>query len=122
MTVTERPPRPEPPTGRRPGFFLGRRPPVRLTEVGDPEEVDLARHPRATLVLVGAVVLLAALVVLGLRSTFERSSAEAEAPRVVLPVLSVGGVGVVGTSTHFTGAATRTLIDSFLAELGEAKP
>jgi len=88
VTVTERPPRPEPPTGRRPGFFLGRRPPVRLTEVGDPEEVDLARHPRATLVLVGAVVLLAALVVLGLRSTFERSSAEAEAPRVVLPVLS----------------------------------
>lgn len=34
---------------------------------------------------------------------------------MLLPLLSVGGVGVVGTSTHFTGAATRTLIDTFLA-------
>jgi len=32
-----------------------------------------------------------------------------------LPVLSVGGVGVVGTSTHFTGAATAVMIDAFLA-------
>ncbi|MEA4944252.1 MAG: 4-hydroxy-tetrahydrodipicolinate synthase [Propionicimonas sp.] len=34
---------------------------------------------------------------------------------MVLPLLSVGGVGVVGTSTHFTGAATRGLIESYLA-------
>ena len=33
---------------------------------------------------------------------------------MVLPLMSVGGVGVVGTSTHFTGAATKTLIDSFV--------
>jgi len=34
---------------------------------------------------------------------------------MVLPLLAVGGVGVVGTSTHFTGAKTRRLIDAFLA-------
>lgn len=38
-----------------------------------------------------------------------------------LPVLSIGGVGVVGTSTHFTGAATAVMIDAFLAgRLAEA--
>nr|NLI50693.1 4-hydroxy-tetrahydrodipicolinate synthase [Propionibacterium sp.] len=34
---------------------------------------------------------------------------------MTLPLLSVGGVGVVGTSTHFTGARTRELIDAFVA-------
>ena len=38
-----------------------------------------------------------------------------------LPVLSIGGVGVVGTSTHFTGAATAVMIEAFLAgRLSEA--
>jgi len=32
-----------------------------------------------------------------------------------LPLMSVGAVGVVGTSTHFTGARTRDMIDAFLA-------
>jgi 4-hydroxy-tetrahydrodipicolinate synthase len=32
-----------------------------------------------------------------------------------LPLLSVGGVGVVGTSTHFTGARAKAMIDTFLA-------
>jgi len=32
-----------------------------------------------------------------------------------LPLLSVGGVGVVGTSTHFTGAATADMMTAFLA-------
>ncbi|MCL2652315.1 MAG: 4-hydroxy-tetrahydrodipicolinate synthase [Propionibacteriaceae bacterium] len=32
-----------------------------------------------------------------------------------LPMLSVGGVGVVGTSTHFTGAATAVMMEAFLA-------
>ena len=31
----------------------------------------------------------------------------------VLPMLAVGGVGVVGTSTHFSGSATRDLIDAW---------
>ncbi len=34
---------------------------------------------------------------------------------MTLPLLSVGGVGVVGTSTHFTGVRTREMIDAFLA-------
>ncbi len=34
---------------------------------------------------------------------------------MTLPLLAVGGVGVVGTSTHFTGARTRQMIDAFLA-------
>jgi 4-hydroxy-tetrahydrodipicolinate synthase len=34
---------------------------------------------------------------------------------MTLPLLSVGGVGVVGTSTHFTGVRTREMIDTFLA-------
>ncbi|MGD7732706.1 4-hydroxy-tetrahydrodipicolinate synthase [Propionibacteriaceae bacterium G57] len=34
---------------------------------------------------------------------------------ITLPLLSVGGVGVVGTSTHFTGRGMRELIDAALA-------
>jgi 4-hydroxy-tetrahydrodipicolinate synthase len=34
---------------------------------------------------------------------------------MTLPLLSVGGVGVVGTSTHFTGVRTREMIDTFVA-------
>jgi len=32
---------------------------------------------------------------------------------MTLPLLSVGGVGVVGTSTHFTGALTKDLIEAY---------
>ena len=34
---------------------------------------------------------------------------------MTLPLLAVGGVGVVGTSTHFTGARMKPLIEAFLA-------
>jgi len=34
---------------------------------------------------------------------------------MTLPLLAVGGVGVVGTSTHFSGALTRRLIEAYLA-------
>lgn len=34
---------------------------------------------------------------------------------MTLPLLSVGGVGVVGTSTHFTGVRTREMIEAFVA-------
>lgn len=34
---------------------------------------------------------------------------------MTLPLLSVGGVGVVGTSTHFTGVRTREMIETFVA-------
>jgi 4-hydroxy-tetrahydrodipicolinate synthase len=33
---------------------------------------------------------------------------------MTLPLLSVGGVGVVGTSTHFSGPATKAMIEAFL--------
>lgn len=33
---------------------------------------------------------------------------------MTLPLLAVGGVGVVGTSTHFTGRRTREMIDAFV--------
>lgn len=34
---------------------------------------------------------------------------------MTLPLLAVGGVGVVGTSTHFTGRRTRAMIDAFVS-------
>jgi len=34
---------------------------------------------------------------------------------MVLPLLAVGGVGVVGTSTHFTGRRTKEVIDAFVS-------
>ena len=34
---------------------------------------------------------------------------------MTLPLLAVGGVGLIGTSTHFSGAATKDLITAFLA-------
>jgi 4-hydroxy-tetrahydrodipicolinate synthase len=34
---------------------------------------------------------------------------------MTLPLLSVGGVGVVGTSTHFTGRGTKAMIEAYLA-------
>ncbi len=33
---------------------------------------------------------------------------------MLLPLLAIGGAGVVGTSTHFTGVATAGIIDAFL--------
>lgn len=33
---------------------------------------------------------------------------------MTLPLMAVGGVGVVGTSTHFTGQATKTMIQTFV--------
>src|SRR5690606_24302037 len=33
---------------------------------------------------------------------------------MTLPLLAIGGVGVVGTSTHFTGTGTRQLVDAYL--------
>jgi 4-hydroxy-tetrahydrodipicolinate synthase len=34
---------------------------------------------------------------------------------MLLPLLAVGGVGVVGTSTHFTGARTKAVVEAWLA-------
>lgn len=41
---------------------------------------------------------------------------------MTLPLLAVGGVGVVGTSTHFSGAATKLLIQAYLdGDVAEAR-
>lgn len=34
---------------------------------------------------------------------------------MTLPLMAVGGVGLVGTSTHFTGALTKQMIEAFVA-------
>jgi 4-hydroxy-tetrahydrodipicolinate synthase len=40
---------------------------------------------------------------------------------ITLPMLAIGGVGVVGTSTHFSGAVTKRLIEAYLrGDLAEA--
>jgi 4-hydroxy-tetrahydrodipicolinate synthase len=40
---------------------------------------------------------------------------------LALPMLAVGGVGVVGTSTHFSGALTKQLIEAYLrGDMAEA--
>ncbi len=40
---------------------------------------------------------------------------------ITLPMLAIGGVGVVGTSTHFSGAVTKRLIEAYLrGNLAEA--
>jgi 4-hydroxy-tetrahydrodipicolinate synthase len=33
---------------------------------------------------------------------------------LTLPLLAVGGVGIIGTSTHFSGPATKAMIEAFL--------
>ena len=41
---------------------------------------------------------------------------------MTLPLLAVGGVGVVGTSTHFSGPATLAMIEAYLrGDVGEAR-
>lgn len=41
---------------------------------------------------------------------------------MLLPLLAIGGAGVVGTSTHFSGAGTKQLIEAFFrGDLGEAQ-
>ncbi len=41
---------------------------------------------------------------------------------LTLPLLALGGVGVVGTSTHFAGAATAALLDAWVAgDIAEAQ-
>jgi 4-hydroxy-tetrahydrodipicolinate synthase len=41
---------------------------------------------------------------------------------ITLPLLSIGGVGVIGTSTHFSGAGTKAMIDAYESgEIAEAR-
>jgi 4-hydroxy-tetrahydrodipicolinate synthase len=41
---------------------------------------------------------------------------------LTLPLLSIGGVGVIGTSTHFSGAGTKAMIDAYESgDIAEAR-
>jgi len=73
--------------------------------------VRLAEHPRIVGVKDAKADLVATSWVTG-RSDLAIYSGD---DGLTLPLLSVGGVGVVGTSTHFTGVKTKKMIESYEA-------
>jgi 4-hydroxy-tetrahydrodipicolinate synthase len=78
-----------------------------------PEDVivALAAHPRIVAVKDAKGDLVSSAKVMAATDLAYYSGDDA----MTLPLLAVGGVGVVGTSTHFTGARTKQLIDAFVA-------
>ncbi len=86
------------------------------TPIATPTLIELAQHPR----IVGVKDAKADLVA---SSTVIAATAAAGHPlayyagddALTLPILAIGGVGVVGTSTHFTGKLARRIIDCHLA-------
>jgi len=76
-----------------------------------PEEaiIELARHPRIVAVKDAKGDLVASARVMAVTDLAYYAGDDA----LTLPLLAVGGVGVVGTSTHFTGAATREWMDLY---------
>lgn len=72
--------------------------------------VTLAGHPRIVGVKDAKGDLAAASWVMHRAPEFAYYSGDDAA---TLPLLSIGGVGVVGTSTHFTGAGTKNLIEAY---------
>lgn len=74
-----------------------------------PEEtiIELARHPRIVAVKDAKGDLVSSARVMSVTDLAYYSGDDA----VTLPLMSVGGVGVVGTSTHFSGAATKEWMD-----------
>jgi len=75
----------------------------------------LAKHPRIVAVKDAKKDLVASAQVIAATGLAYYAGDDA----VTLPLLSVGGVGVVGTATHFTGARMREMIDAFLAGRAE---
>ena len=73
--------------------------------------IELAAHPRIVAVKDAKGLVVASSTVIAATELAYYSGDDA----FTLPLLSVGGVGVVGTSTHFTGARTKTMIEKFLA-------
>ncbi len=74
-----------------------------------PEEtiIELARHPRIVAVKDAKGDLVSSAKVMAVTDLAYYSGDDA----VTLPLMSVGGVGVVGTSTHFSGALTKEWMD-----------
>ncbi|HTZ45833.1 MAG TPA: 4-hydroxy-tetrahydrodipicolinate synthase [Jatrophihabitans sp.] len=92
--------------------------PKRTAAPLDPETlVELARHPNVVAVKDAKGDLVSSSQVIAETGLAYYAGDDA----MTLPLLSVGGVGVVGTSTHFSGALTKQLIEAFLrGDLDEA--
>lgn len=71
--------------------------------------IELGRHPRIVAVKDAKGDLVSSAKVMACTDLAYYSGDDA----VTLPLMAIGGVGVVGTSTHFTGAATREWMDLF---------
>lgn len=73
--------------------------------------IELAAHPRIAAVKDAKGDLVASAAVIAATGLHYYSGDDA----LTLPLLAVGAVGVVGTSTHFTGARAKAMIEKFLA-------
>ncbi len=73
--------------------------------------LQLAEHPRIVAIKDAKSDLTASAEVMARTDLAYYSGDDA----MTLPLLSVGGVGVVGTSTHFTGLGTKALIEAYEA-------
>lgn len=73
--------------------------------------IRLARHPRIVAVKDAKGAIASSSVVIANSGLHYYSGDDA----FTLPLLAVGGVGVVGTSTHFTARPVRRMIEAFLA-------
>lgn len=79
--------------------------------------IEMARHPRIVAVKDAKGLLVESSRVMAETGLAYYAGDDA----ITLPLLSLGGVGVVGTSTHFTGRRVREMIELFLAgRLSEA--
>ena len=72
--------------------------------------IELARHPRIAGVKDAKGLVVASATVIAATDLAFYSGDDG----FTLPLLAVGGVGVVGTSTHFTGARAKAMIEKFL--------
>jgi len=73
--------------------------------------IEVARHPRIVAVKDAKGLPVASAQVIAATDLAYYSGDDA----MTLPLLAVGGVGIVGTSTHFTGRATKEMIEAFVA-------
>jgi 4-hydroxy-tetrahydrodipicolinate synthase len=86
-------------------------------EVATETLIELARHPRIVAVKDAKQDLAASSRVIAETELAFYAGDDA----ITLPMLAIGGVGVVGTSTHFSGAVTKRLIEAYLrGDLAEA--
>lgn len=80
------------------------------TPIETPTMIEIAGHPKIVAVKDAKGDLTASSQVLAATDLLYYAGDDA----MTLPILSIGGVGVVGTSTHFSGRGTKQLIQAFL--------